>query len=113
VSIKSFEDLSDAEVLDAVGPLGPAFAGAYLYERAEWIRAKNPGGVLGPGMFDAADRYVPSNAACADLAERGMLVAVDFVIAEPVEEPEAEPVEEPVGEAVVKRGPGRPRKVIA
>ena len=92
----NFQDLSDQQVLDAVGHLGPGMVGRYLFERAEWIRARDAEGRLGPAMLDGHDgAYHPSEAACEDLTARGMLVEVTV----PIE------VDTPL-----KRGPGRPKK---
>lgn len=91
----NYLDLTDAQVLDMVGVYGPGFIGAYLFERAEWVRQHNPNGAMGP---DAVGKeYVPSEAAMQDLAARGMVVAVEAFVGEGDEKP-------------VKRGPGRPRK---
>lgn len=49
---KSVDQMTDSEVLAAVGDMGPAFVGEELHARAERIRRDNPGGVLGPAFVD-------------------------------------------------------------
>lgn len=87
-----FQDMTDPQVLEAVGGMGRLLCGDYLFERAEWIRANNPMGHTGP---EVVGYFQPSEAAKQDLRDRGML---DVVV-------EDEVVEE-------KRKVGRPKKVV-
>ena len=86
----NYQDMKNDEVLATVGSLGPGMVGAYLFERAEWIRAHDPSGSYGAAMIGA---YVPTEKAKADLRERGMLKEVaDDAGLEPVEVPSPESV---------------------
>jgi hypothetical protein len=98
----NYLDLADRDVLDLCGDFGPGMVGAYLFERAEWIRQHNPLGAMGRDAMDK--QYEPSDAAMADLEARKMVQKVVFE-----KEPE-DAVLEYAGLAPVKRGPGRPRK---
>lgn len=89
--MKPFQEWTDPEVLEYVGPMGRMLCGDYLFERAEWIRANNPHGHTGPMV---TGYYQPSEVALADLASRGMVA--DAVADEVVPE---------------RRKPGRPKKV--
>ncbi len=48
------ERLTDQQVLDRVGPLGPALVGQELYDRAQEIRKRTNDGVLGPAIVGSA-----------------------------------------------------------
>lgn len=96
--MRNYQDLTDAEVVEACAGMGPGYVGAYLFERAQWAQSERTG-----------NAYVPSPAAIADLQARGMW-------REAVEEASEEPVAPIVAdapEAPVKRRPSRPRKVEA
>ena len=66
-----YQEMADDQVLEYVGPFGPAVIGDYLFERAEWIRVHNPRGHLGPSAM--SEVFIPSAKAQADLLERGMI----------------------------------------
>lgn len=103
--MKNYQDLADAEVLDMASIFGPGFVGAYLFERAEWVRQHNPNGAMGPGAVGKV--YEPSAAALADLVERKMVVDVNGV-----ESVAWEATASPTVQVTEKRGPGRPKKVV-
>lgn len=93
--VVNYLDMTDEQVLAEVGNFGPGMVGQYLFERAEYLRTVALGNTLGPEARDSV--FIPSAAAMEDLAARGMVVAVEMVA----------PSEVPV-----KRGLGRPRKVV-
>lgn len=70
----NYQDLGDSEVLTLCGNAGPTIVGAYIHERAEWIRRNNPEGRYGPTIANDGPEgpYVPSDAAMADLVSLGM-----------------------------------------
>lgn len=47
---KDVNQMSDLEVLAAVGDNGPLVVGKELFERAQRIRKRNPNGALGPSI---------------------------------------------------------------
>ena len=57
--MRAVEEMSDDEVLLEAGSLGPGMIGQELFDRAEWIRANNPGGTYGPALLGVA--HVPSD----------------------------------------------------
>lgn len=113
----NYLDLTDEQVMAEVGNFGPGMVGAYLFERAEYLRTVGMNNTLGPEF--RSHEFVPSEAAMADLEARGMVKAVEFPVMAPVppsdgvESVEWESTESPTVEVVaspVKRGPGRSRK---
>jgi hypothetical protein len=46
--------LTDAQILERAGGMGPAIIGQTLYDRAEEIRKRTSGGVLGPAIVGPA-----------------------------------------------------------
>jgi hypothetical protein len=61
---KTLDELSDVEALALANGFGPSIISQELYDRAQEIQKKNPGGVYGPAILDP--NHFPSSAPPAE-----------------------------------------------